>query len=84
MNTLQQLAEIVSTLPENLATEVLDFARFLQARRQHELGEASETKPEGGDEPSYEQAKARALAMMTTGFDLGGQGIGDRDALHER
>jgi hypothetical protein len=80
MNTLQQLAEIVSTLPENLATEVLDFARFLQARRQHELGEASETKPEGGDE----QAKARALAMMTTGFDLGGQGIGDRDALHER
>jgi hypothetical protein len=48
------------------------------------LGKASETKAEGGDELSYEQAKARTLAMMATGFDLGGQDIADRDALHER
>jgi hypothetical protein len=83
MNTLQQLTEIVSTLPDNLAAEVLDFARFLQAKRQQELGLASEIKAKQ-DELSYEQAKAKALAMMATGFDLGGQGIGDRDALHER
>jgi integrase len=54
MNTLQQLTEIVSTLPENLAAEVLDFARFLQAKQQQALGKASETKAEGGDELSYE------------------------------
>lgn len=84
MNTLQQLTEIVSTLPENLAAEVLDFARFLQAKQQQALGKTSETKAEGGEELTYKQAKARALTMMATGFGLGGQGIADRDALHER
>jgi hypothetical protein len=34
MYTLQQLTEIVSTLLENLAAEVLDFACFLQVKRQ--------------------------------------------------
>jgi hypothetical protein len=53
MNTLQQLTEIVSTLPENLAVEILDFARFLQAKRQQEPGKSSETKAKQ-DELSYE------------------------------
>jgi hypothetical protein len=73
----------VSTLPENLAAEVLDFARFLQAKRQQELGKVPEMKAKR-DELSYEQAKAKALAMMIIGFDLGGKGITGRDALHER
>jgi hypothetical protein len=73
MYTLQQLTEIVSTLLENLAAEVLDFACFLQVKRQQELGKASETKAEGGDELSYQQAKARTLAMMATGFVWAGR-----------
>ncbi len=33
---------------------------------------------------TYEQAKARALALLDSGLHLGGAGIKDRDALHER
>lgn len=33
MNTLQEINETAQQLPEDLAKEVLDFARFLAARR---------------------------------------------------
>ena len=32
----------------------------------------------------YTQAKRRALARLKSPFRLGGQGMGDREALHER
>jgi hypothetical protein len=66
----------------SVLAEVLDFACFLQAKRQQELSLA-ETKAKQ-DELGYEQAKAKALAMISTGFALGGQGIENRDALHDR
>jgi hypothetical protein len=33
---------------------------------------------------AYEQAKAKALALLDSGLHLGGTGIEDRDALHDR
>ncbi|HJZ96710.1 MAG TPA: DUF6364 family protein [Candidatus Solibacter sp.] len=35
-------------------------------------------------EDAYQQAKARALARLRSPFHLGGTGIADRDALHDR
>jgi hypothetical protein len=35
-------------------------------------------------EVAYEQAKRRALADLRSPFHLGGKGIEDRDALHDR
>jgi hypothetical protein len=35
-------------------------------------------------ETAYEQAKVRALARLNSPFHLGGEGIADRDALHDR
>ena len=33
---------------------------------------------------AYEQAKVKALALLNRGLHLGGTGIKDRDALHDR
>ena len=35
-------------------------------------------------ETAYEQAKAKALAQLDSPFHLGGLGITDREALHDR
>jgi hydroxymethylpyrimidine/phosphomethylpyrimidine kinase len=35
-------------------------------------------------EEAYEQAKTRALARLSNAFHLGGGGIQDRNALHDR
>ena len=35
-------------------------------------------------ETAYEQAKAKALAQLDSPFHLGGAGISDREALHDR
>jgi post-segregation antitoxin (ccd killing protein) len=35
-------------------------------------------------ETAYEQAKAKALAQLDSPFHLGGAGITDREALHDR
>jgi len=32
----------------------------------------------------YSRCQREALAMMATGFHLGGQGLGDREGLHDR
>ena len=37
-----------------------------------------------GQDHAYEQAKALALAQLDSPLDLGGQGIRDREALHDR
>jgi post-segregation antitoxin (ccd killing protein) len=33
---------------------------------------------------AYERAKAKAFALLNSGLHLGGAGIEDRDALHDR
>ena len=43
MGTTDKLIELIKSLPDREAGEVLDFAEFLQARRERERAEARET-----------------------------------------
>jgi hypothetical protein len=72
MTTTERLFETVRSLPEPLALELLDFAEYLERKYRVQV------------DREYAEASQRALALMATGFDLGGKGIADRDALHER
>jgi hypothetical protein len=72
MTTTELLVATVKRLPEPLVLELLDFAEYL------------ESKYNTQEDEDYAKAKQRALSMMESGFDLGGKGITDRDALHER
>ncbi len=72
MTTTERLVETVKRLPEPLALELLDFAEYLEGKYTIKADE------------EYSNAKQHALSMIESGFDLGGKGITDRDALHER
>ena len=72
MTTTERLVATVKRLPEPLALELLDFAEYLEDKYNTQADE------------EYLKSKQRALSMMESGFDLGGKGIADRDALHER
>ena len=72
MTTTERLFETVRRLPEPMALELLDFAEYLERKYQTQA------------DREYAEASQRALSLMATGFDLGGKGIVDRDALHER
>lgn len=73
---------------------LLDRARAVAAKRGISLGDLvrgqlenvvrTELKQRVACDAEYQQAKARALALMASGFHLGGRGIRDRDALHDR
>lgn len=72
MTTAEQILQMVQRLPQPMALEVLDFTEYLTSKYERQA------------DRQYLEAKQRAMALMESGFDLGGQGIRDRDALHER
>ena len=72
MTITERIVAKVKRLPEPLALELLNFAEYLEYKQNTSADEG------------YAEANRRALSMMETGFDLGGNGIPDRDALHER
>ena len=72
MTTTERLVATVKRLPEPLALELLNFAEYLESKYNTQADE------------EYSKAKQRAISMMESGFDLGGKGITDKDALHER
>jgi hypothetical protein len=66
--------------------ELLRQARGMAAKRGMSISALlSEKLLESADhERAYERAKSNALAQMDLGFHLGGTGIRDRAALHDR
>jgi len=67
--------------------ELLKKARALAAQRGTSVSGllTEELRKLVQSNQEYEQAKARALALLEAPpFRLGGKGIGDREALHDR
>lgn len=66
--------------------QLLKRARAFAAQRGTSISSmlASELRQMVGREEAYERAKARALAQLDSPFHLGGAGIANREALHDR
>ena len=65
---------------------LLRQARALAAQRGVSISRmlADELRTLVAEEAAYRQAKAQALAQLDALFHLGGGGIADREALHDR
>lgn len=65
---------------------LLKQARALAARRGTSVSEllAEELRRLVAEDRTYEAARRKALAMMQTGFDLGGGRMENRDEIHDR
>jgi len=66
--------------------QLLKRARGLAARRGVSISRmlADELRAMDAEDAAYRHAMTRALAHLEAPFSLGGRGIGDRGALHER
>jgi hypothetical protein len=64
----------------------LQKARELAARRAMSLSEllAQQIEALVGQDEAYERAERQAMALLDTGFSLGGMIPGTRDEWHER
>lgn len=73
-------------LTVQLDEEVVLKARVLAARRATSVSRlvADEIRRLVTDDDRYRQAQRRALRQLERGFRLGGRGVPDRDALHDR
>ena len=69
-----------------LDKRLLTRARALAAERGASVSAmlAGELQKMVEREAAYEQAKTKALAQLDSPFHLGGTGITDREALHDR
>lgn len=69
-----------------LDRDVLRKAKVVAARRDKSISQllADQITEIVQQDEAYEQAMRAALAKLEAGFPLGGQGIVNRDALHER
>lgn len=69
-----------------LSKRTIQKARVLAAQRSTSISGllTSQIEQLAETEDKYEQAMARAFAMMDEGFDMGEIPKLDRDALHER
>jgi hypothetical protein len=70
----------------SLTREVLKKAKILAAKRETSISGllAREIETLVGNEEAYEHAERQALAMLDTGFHLGGVIRASRDELHGR
>ncbi len=70
----------------SLDTELLRKAKLLAAKRKLSLSRllAEELAEQVAQARQYDQAKKQALAWLDKKFPLGGIGVRDRGALHER
>jgi len=69
-----------------LDEQVLKKARALAAQRGTSVSTmlADELRRLVEEDASYEQAKAKALAQLSSPFHLGGEKVTDRESLHDR
>ncbi len=70
----------------SLEKVLLKKARVIAARRQTSVSRmvSEELEKVVQEKEEYEQAKKRAIALLRSGFHLGGKIIVSRDELHER
>jgi len=70
----------------SLSRQVLKKARILAARRETSISGllAQEIEALVGEEEAYERAEKQAMALLESGFHLGGVAPAARDELHER
>ena len=70
----------------SLEKVLLKKARVIAARRQKSVSRmvSEELEKVVQEKEEYEQAKKRAIALLRSGFHLGGKIIVSRDELHER
>lgn len=73
-------------LTVSLDKEVIRRARVLAAKRGTSISKlvAEHIRAMIADDDRYEIAQVKALALLETGFALGGEIHGSRDELHER
>jgi hypothetical protein len=69
-----------------LDKQVLKKARAFAARRGTSVSAmlAEELRKKVEEETLYESSQAKALAFLSAPFRLGGAGIANREALHDR
>jgi hypothetical protein len=69
-----------------ISPRTLQKARELAARRAMSLSEllAQQIEALVGQDEAYERAERQAMALLDTGFSLGGMIPGTRDEWHER
>jgi hypothetical protein len=69
-----------------LDRRTLRMAKVLAARRNTSISRmlAQQIETLVGEDDAYEQARRRALALMESGFHLGGRIESSRDEWHER
>lgn len=87
---MRVLHNLRDTVKQNITLSVdkniLQRARVIAAERGMSVSSllAEELRELVTSEQAYEQAKSKALSLLDKPFHLGGQGIKDRDALHDR
>ncbi len=66
--------------------DLLTRARALAAQRRTSVSGllAQELEKQVANARAYAASRRKALALLRQGLHLGGQGIADRDALHDR
>lgn len=66
--------------------DLLRRARALAAKRRTSVSRllAEELERQVGDAHAYATNRRKALALLKQGLHLGGHGISNRDALHDR
>lgn len=66
--------------------DLLRRARALAAERRTSVSRllAEELERQVGDARAYAASRRKALALLKLGLHLGGHGIANRDALHDR
>jgi hypothetical protein len=66
--------------------DLLRRVRALAAKRRTSVSRllAEELERQVGDARAYASSRRKALALLKQGLHLGGHGIANRDALHDR
>lgn len=70
----------------SLPQETIRKAKVLAAKRATSISGllAEQIEMLVGEDEAYEQAKRRALALLDTGFHMGGKITASRESLHDR
>jgi hypothetical protein len=70
----------------SLDREIVRKARILAARRETSISGlvAAQIEALVGEDEAYDQAKRQALALLDSGFHLGGVHLSERAQLHDR
>jgi hypothetical protein len=70
----------------SIEKDLLQHARALAARHRTSVSKllAEELEKQVRDDRAYAASRRKALALLKQGLRLGGHGIENRDALHDR